>query len=177
MRIAAIAAILLVATPLSAHAQRIGAASPRGRPYNHGPIGVGVQAGVPLGVTAKLWLGGVASIDVAAGVGAGADPHVHADLIWEAGELYRGQQYLERFYIGIGGRFEAEDDDDGWRGRPTDDEEEPDTDAGPRILYGIEHRFRSYSDLEIFLEFALGYDLVDETHTTIDGALGARWYF
>ena len=171
--------LVILGGPERAHA-RTGASAYRGRPMGRGPFGVGVQVGAPLGITAKWWFSGTFSADIAVGAGFGADPHVHADLIWEAGELYRGRDYLMRLYLGGGARVEIEDRNDGLGNEPPpaeDEKKESDLDVGPRALVGLEHRFRQIPPLELFIEVGVGYDVVPETGPTVDGAIGARWYF
>lgn len=171
-RIAFVAAALLGSTAL---------AEDGSTPDTPGALGVGIVLGSPTGITGKWVAGNHVAFDAAVGIGFGEDLHVHADWLWEGDSLLDEEGANLRWFAGIGGRFELDDDQD-CNGNGNDecddeDDDDEDIDLGPRVPVGLELRFASVRSLELFAELALGIEIVDDTGLTFDGGIGARWFF
>lgn len=139
-----------------------------------GPFGLGVVIGAPTGVTVKGRLGQTSSVDGAFGLGVGADVHVHGDYLFEGLPVILKDAesgITLDWYLGVGARMLLVDDND--RNGKDDD----DLEFGPRAPIGLEMYLSSVPNMELFLELAIGLDLVDETGITADGGLGFRWFF
>lgn len=130
-----------------------------------GGLGLGVMAGDPNGLSAKLWTGERTAIDAAAawsywGYG-GAALHVHADLLFHQFEWLKVPSGELPVYIGVGGRVKLVPDK---------------MRLGVRVPFGIEYIFEEIP-VGLFLEAAPGMDIVPETRFFSNGAVGARYYF
>lgn len=126
-------------------------------------FGVGVILGEPTGLSFKQWVGDHTAIDAAAAWSFGHESafHVHLDyLIHTRG---RSDPDIGRmlFYLGIGGRLKAEEDE----GR-----------IGARIPLGIAYEFDE-SPVDVFFEIAPILDLAPETELRVNGGFGIRYFF
>lgn len=170
-----VATLLLVllgaASPARAQARQSDA------PYmGAGNLGIGFQIGSPTGFTAKYYLGGSNAIDAA--VGAWFDSlHLHADYLYEGGDLLGEPTLRLGWFIGAGGRIVFHDDDRRRNNNNDPDEDDDDVDLGARFPVGLELRFRELPRFELFVEVAPGMEIVDDPGLTVDGALGGRFYF
>ena len=131
----------------------------------HGSVGLGVQLGVPTGLTGKFWIDRTSAIDVTMGW------NVYSDwVVIQAGYLYhfplqmrqRGSLFA---YIGAGGKMDVWDSG-------------PNSDGGfrlaGRIPLGMEFIFDPisfYAELDPLIYLLPGTDL------EIGGGLGFRFYF
>jgi hypothetical protein len=147
-------------------------------PDTPGALGVGIVIGSPTGLTGKWVAGNHVAFDAAVGIGFGEDLHVHADWLWEGDSLLDEQGANLRWFAGVGGRFEFDDDHcDNGNGNGNKNCDDDDVDLGPRVPVGLELRFASVKPLELYAEIALGIEVVDDTGLTFDGGIGARWFF
>jgi hypothetical protein len=139
-----------------------------------GSFGLGLIVGEPTGVSGKLYIKRTHAIDGAIGLGFadGRGIHVHADYLWHPLVLTQTPSFDLPLYVGLGGRLQSH----GKR-----DDRDDHLALGPRFVAGILFGFRT-APIDVFLEFALGIDLVagDDTPRsglTIDLAAGVRYYF
>jgi hypothetical protein len=149
-------------------------------PDTPGALGIGLVVGSPTGITGKWVAGNHVAFDATVGIGFGEDLHVHADWLWEGDSLLAEEGANLRWFAGVGGRFEIDDDRDcNGRGndRCDDDDDDEDVDLGPRVPVGLELRFSSVKSLELFAEIALGIEIIDDAGLTLDGGIGGRWFF
>ncbi|MEO0085899.1 MAG: hypothetical protein ABIK37_04645 [candidate division WOR-3 bacterium] len=128
--------------------------------------GLGVIAGEPTGVSAKLWLSDFMAVDAAAAwsVVRYAALHVHADVLYHNTELLKVPVGELPAYLGVGGRFKVAGGDH-YKAR-----------IGLRVPVGLEYLFDGVP-LGVFMEVAPVFDLVPETQFDFNGGVGARWYF
>lgn len=179
--LAALALSLLLSTPSIAEAQEETVViKNKGSYASAGDFGLGLVLGSPTGITGKFYLAPSAAIDATVGIGLGEDLHVHADYLFEGGDLAGQPGFRLGWFVGIGGRLVAHDDEDvrhshGNQGTHTHDRDE--LDFGPRVPVGLEFRPAELRQLEVFAEVALGVDLVDDPGLTIDAGLGVRYFF
>lgn len=147
-------------------------------PDTPGALGIGLVVGSPTGITGKWVAGNHVAFDATVGIGFGEDLHVHADWLWEGDSLLNEEGANLRWFAGVGGRFEIDDEND-CESETNDkcDEDDDDVDLGPRVPVGLELRFASVKSLELFAEIALGIEIVDDPGLTFDGGIGARWFF
>jgi hypothetical protein len=150
-------------------------------PDTPGALGIGLVVGSPTGLTGKWVAGQSIAFDAAIGIGFGEDLHVHADWLYEGDELLQEEGATLRWFAGVGARVEFDDDDDdngNDDNNGNDDEnDDDDLDLGPRVPVGLELRFASVRSLELFAEVALGIEVIDDAGLTLDGGIGARWFF
>ncbi len=145
----AIAAILILVAGAGAYGQ------------DHG-LGLGIIAGAPTGVAAKLWLGDATAVDAAA-AWSFVDPaafHFHADYLVHVSlpsDLKRGSLML---HFGAGARVKLEDD----------------ARVGVRVPVGIAYWLEDLP-LDLFLEVAGVVDLVPATDFELNAGVGVRFFF
>lgn len=174
------AAVILL-LPSVARAQNDGVTiKNKGSYASGGDFGLGLVLGSPTGITGKFYLAPSAAIDATIGIGLGEDLHLHADYLFEGADLLGQPGFRLGWFVGIGGRLVAHDDEDvrhshGNQGTHTHDHDE--LDLGPRVPVGLEFRPAELRQLEVFAEVALGVDLVDDPGLTIDAGIGVRWFF
>ena len=145
-----------------------------------GSLGLGVIVGSPTGISGKFRASKANSFDAAVGLGFGNFLHVHADWLYEMPALLREEGVTLSWFAGVGGRFAVRDHDDNGKGNDDNDDnddDDDDVDAGPRVPVGLELKFSSVPQLELFGELALGLEIADDTGLFLDGGLGARWFF
>ena len=162
---------VLLASP--AHA---GAVRKKGDAANAtaGTAGLGLQLGCPTGVTVKVRLAASSSFQGAGGFGCGADIAATGDYVLEMANFLSDPQTIQlSWYVGVGGRYAY------WHGYwgPSGQRHHGNVDLGPRVPVGLEMHFTQMRQLEAFLEIAPGIDFVDDPGVTVDGAIGARFFF
>jgi hypothetical protein len=143
-------------------------------------FGLGFVLGDPTGLSAKLWTGPTNSLDFGLGFwGYGVDYNCgnghcdrfgyHAgtfnmDYLWQS-NLVRGAAQLD-WHIGAGGRAV-------WYGNCGGDCFQ----AAARMPVGLDLMFSNPSFVEIFFELAPALYIVQDLYFTVEGGLGARFYF
>jgi len=148
---ASLSFLLLVAFPLQARNQ----------------LGLGIQFGVPTGLSGKVWLGKANAIDFALYYDIDREVYLHSSYLFQYRDpLSLGIPNLY-FYAGIGGFL----GDGHWGRRYRDD----DAHLGVRIPLGAEIIFLKH--FNVFLELVPSTDLIPETDPFFGAALGARFVF
>ncbi len=127
-------------------------------------FGLGVIIGEPTGPTFKLWTGKNTAIAGAAEWSSGANDtfYFHVDYLLHNYTIKMKKGKLPLYY-GIGGRAALV-------------EHNGDDIFGARIPLGIEY-LPHKTHLGVFLEITPILDLVPDTDTDIEGAVGIRFYF
>ncbi len=125
-------------------------------------FGVGVIAGQPTGVTAKLWLGSRASIDAAVAWSFlhSGSMYMHLDFQYHS---FQGEGYTPDvlgFFVGLGTRFLAADY----------------LHFGLRLPFGLIYPFRN-APLDVFLELAPAIEFYPYATLSGGAVLGMRVYF
>ena len=137
-------------------------------------FGVGVVVGEPTGIVIKKWIGANKAFDAAAAWSFSennsfqlhGDYLIHNFSVLDPEEL-KGDLAL---YYGIGGRIKLKEANSG---SARNDE---DALIGVRVPLGISYLFAD-APVDIFFEVAPILDLVPDTDFSINGAIGARYYF
>lgn len=126
-------------------------------------FGAGILIGEPTGLTAKVWLTRATAIDggIAWSFTREGSFHLHADYLWHSYEAVKSEHTIP-LYAGIGGRIKAGRGDRGA--------------IGVRFVGGIAFHLDE-APFEFFLEFAPIMNLIPATTLSINGGLGARYYF
>ena len=173
----------LLTAALAALLLALGAGSARATEVGYGrKLGIGFLLGDPTGVTGKVWVGPTNAIDATLGFanyGAGFGPNcpidnngnrncygyfytsINVDYLWQS-NIVRGPAQLD-WYIGGGGRVILF----GGRG----------FNAAARLPLGLALMFNNPSFVEIFFELVPAFYVVQPAGLTIEGGLGARFYF
>lgn len=135
------------------------------QPINRaGSFGLGILAGEPTSLSAKVWLSGTTAVDAGAGWSF-VDPdgfQLHGDFLFHVFNLLhlgRGELPL---YFGVGGRVKFV--------------EHGDNRAGLRGPVGLAYLFPD-SHLEAFAEVAPVLDVSPSTRLEWNGGVGIRYYF
>ena len=151
---------MIVALAIAAVGASVAVASPGG-------IGLGIMAGEPTGLSAKVYLGSHFAIDAAAAYSYlwhGSGAQVHADLLFHTGSLLPKLIGFLPLYVGAGARIRlANGVDNPMR-------------VGVRIPVGAEYVF-PIIPLGVFFEVAPILDVAPITGFTGNSALGVRYYF
>lgn len=144
-----LAAALCAVPPAGAMSQETGA-------------GLGVIAGEPTGISAKLWVSSRNAVDagLAWSFRSPGFFHLHADYLWHFPDAIAAKERIVP-YAGIGGRL----------GIPKSEGI-----LGVRFPVGVAWWPRSIP-LDVFLEFAPVLDLVPASELTAHGGVGARYWF
>ena len=125
-------------------------------------FGLGIILGEPTGFSAKMWTSPTNAVDagLAWAFARNGYLHIHADYLWHFADAIQTE---ERFvpYVGIGGRIGVGGD----KGR-----------FGARLPGGLAFWPRSIP-LDVFLEVALIMDVAPATEVSINGGIGARYFF
>jgi len=147
MRTLVLAAVLAAASP--AHADR-------------GPLGIGIIAGEPTGLTGEYRLSDRTAIDMALGFDlfADRDLYVHADFLFILPDLLGGGSVGLSPYLGPGAFLVAVHD----------------VVLGARVPFGLSLDFTK-APLQIFIELAPRLEIIPDVHLDLGGALGFRYYF
>ena len=125
-------------------------------------FGAGVILGEPTGLSAKVWVSQVNAVDfgLAYSFRSRGYLHIHADYLWHFTQVIESTERLP-LYVGFGGRIGA------GSGRGL---------FGVRIPAGLAWWIRS-APVELFFELAPIIDLAPSTNFSMNGGIGARYYF
>ncbi|MFW6347499.1 MAG: hypothetical protein ACOC2C_02665 [Cyclonatronaceae bacterium] len=129
-----------------------------------GNFGLGVIAGEPTGLSAKLWTGNqnAFAAGVAWSFSGDSQLHLHTDYLFHNFNLIRVEQGSMALHYGVGGRLQLQEDDD--------------SKLGVRFPVGLSY-FLANNPLEIFVEVVPVLDLTPDTEFSGNGGLGVRYYF
>src|ERR1051325_1530873 len=127
-----------------------------------GPLGIGIIAGEPTGLTGEYRLSDRTAIDMALGFDlfADRDLYVHADFLFVLPDLLSGGSVGLSPYLGPGGFLVAVHA----------------VVLGARVPFGLSLDFTK-APLQIFLELAPRLEIIPDVHLDRGGALGFRYYF
>ena len=128
-----------------------------------GDFGMGIIAGEPTGLSAKLHLSHASAIDaaVAWSFGGGEDAFlVLADYVLHNFDIIKVDTGTMALYFGIGGRIKFADNEQ----------------VGIRVPVGLDYMFQG-APVDIFGELVPILDLVDETELNLNAAVGVRYFF
>lgn len=131
---------------------------------NASGLGLGIIAGEPTGLDAKLWLSEGTALQgaVAWSTSKDAQLHLHLDYIFHKFSLFDVSQGSLPFYFGVGARLKFRD--------PSDDQ------IGIRVPLGISYMFAN-DPFDLFLEVVPILELSPDTDLGINAAIGGRWFF
>ena len=129
--------------------------------YAQKNFGIGIIAGDPTGLSAKLYTGSNNAFDFAAAWSFKGSGHLllQADYVWHS-SLSRTSSGMFALYYGIGGRIIFSNDPN----------------VGLRIPIGIDYVF-STAPVDIFLEVVPVLDLIPSTDFDLNGGIGVRFWF
>ena len=132
-----------------------------------GNFGLGVAVGAPAGVTGKLWLGDWSGIQFTAGgdLGRMGDLATTVDYVVHFRPIDTGtDEYSIPLYIGGGfsGSWNWTEMQKGY--------------IGPRLVTGLTVLVTSMP-IEIYVEMAPTFYILEDLSWSIDGQFGARYYF
>ncbi len=122
-------------------------------------LGVGVELGQPMGVTAKYWLSSTTAVDGFMGYHFNSNFDMHADYLWHTFSSFDVQSGRMPFYLGLGGRVNLGNS----------------SDFGMRLPIGLSYLFPNEA-LEVYAEVAPVVKLLDHIGFDMDGAVGLRLY-
>ena len=122
-------------------------------------MGVGVELGQPMGVTAKYWLSSTTAVDGFMGYHFNSNFDMHADYLWHSFSTLNIENGRMPFYLGLGGRVDLGND----------------SDFGLRIPFGLSYLFPN-QPLEAYAEVAPVVQLLKNIGWDIDGSVGLRVY-
>ena len=127
-------------------------------------FGLGLMAGEPSGLSAKLWTGTRTALDggLAWSVSENSGAAVHLDYLWHVHDMAKTGKGILPFYYGFGLRYRDRDDRDG--------------DFGIRIPLGLNYLF-ARSAFDVFFEMVPVLDLAPDQKFSVNLALGARYFF
>ncbi len=126
-------------------------------------LGVGVMAGNPTGLSAKMWLDDTHAIDAGMGFSFGehSDFSLHSDyLLHNKGAFFFNDVHSLDLYYGIGGRMEFADD----------------LELGVRTPVGLVHQFTE-KNMDAFGEIAPILDFIGHKGFEFHILVGTRFYF
>jgi len=128
-----------------------------------GAFGVGVILGEPTGLSFKQWVNSRTALAGAAAWSFGEESafHVHLDYLVHTGGRSDPDVGRLLFYLGIGGRLKAEEDD----GR-----------LGARVPLGLAYELDD-SQIDVFFELAPILDIAPKTELRVNGGFGIRYFF
>lgn len=136
-----------------------------------GPLGLGIEAGDPSGLSLKYFLGEKTAVD--AGLGFSLNHNwfrAHVDYLFHFPQRWGGGDW--RPYVGVGGRIAAWD-----RGRRDDWYDDDDEFAlGARIPVGLAWH-PDQVPIDVFAEVVPGLWVIPGTFFAADFAIGARFFF
>jgi hypothetical protein len=128
-----------------------------------GDFGAGIIIGDPTGLSAKWWLSENHAIDMALAWDlSGNDDRLeaHADYLWHFPLHIPEMRGRLPLYMGVGGRLLTGHD----------------AHAGVRVPFGICYLFPQVP-VELFAEITPLLDLTPDTDFSVNGGVGARFYF
>ena len=123
-------------------------------------FGLGLILGSPTGFSVKTWMNSQTawSGGLAWSVRSDEDLHLHLDFLWHNHDTI--DEPGAAFYYGIGGRLGLGSD----------------ARLGARVPVGITYVFED-DPFDVFLELAPVLDVVPATEFSLQGGIGARYYF
>ena len=123
-------------------------------------FGIGIIAGDPTGLSAKLYTGSNNAFDFAAAWSFEGKGHMlfQADYVWH-NSLSRTSSGMFALYYGIGGRIIFSNDPN----------------VGVRVPIGIDYIFSS-APIDIFAEIVPVLDLIPSTDFDLNGGIGVRFW-
>jgi hypothetical protein len=148
--LAAILLNLVVATASDAITSRVGSGQ---------DLGLGLELGQPMGVTAKYWLTSTTAVDAFMGYHFNHNFDAHADYLWHSFSSFDVQAGRLPFYFGLGARTNLGND----------------SDLGMRMPLGVSYLFPT-DPLELFAEIAPVVKVFGGLGVDVDGAVGIRVY-
>lgn len=127
-------------------------------------FGLGVILGEPTGISFKGWTSENNAID--GGVAWSFTHrttalHLHADYLWHLFDVIKSEENIPMYY-GVGGRVKLGNNDNNR--------------LGVRGVVGINYLMRKVP-LDFFIEIAPILDLIQSTEFSINGGIGARYFF
>lgn len=132
-----------------------------------GPFGIGLIIGDPTGLSANYRLSQQRSIDGALAWSFGRDPgfKIHSDYLWHRDAILRAEKFNVDLHYGVGARLWSLSNrhDDNMR-------------FGARVPVGLSSNFNQRA-IEVFVEIALGMNVIPSTSADLDAGIGARVYF
>jgi hypothetical protein len=142
----------------------VAAARPQG-------VGLGLMAGEPSGLSAKVWTSSHVALDAGLGYSYwwyGQALQIHGDMLWHSRSLTQSDDGYLPLYIGIGARVKL----------VNDEPKHPNSNmrAGLRIPFGLEYVFASVP-VGLFLELVPIFDLTPGIGVSGNSAIGFRYYF
>jgi len=137
-------------------------------------IGLGLMAGEPSGLSAKVWTGPHVALDAGLGYSyysywwpnQGQALQVHGDVLWHTRSLTQSPDGYLPLYIGLGARVKLANE--GHENYPLR--------IGLRIPFGLEYVFASVP-VGLFFELVPIFDLTPTTGPSGNSAIGFRYYF
>ncbi len=130
-------------------------------------FGAGLIFGEPTGLSLKGWLSATTAWDAGLAWSFQSDSknndgslHIHADYLWHDFSLISVSKGRMPLYFGVGGRARLGDK----------------TKIGVRGVVGLSYMFDG-APIDIFLELAPVFDVVDETDFDLTGGIGVRYFF
>jgi hypothetical protein len=150
--------ILIVCFSVSAKSQQKG-------------FGLGIMFGEPTGISFKGWLSERSAIDGGLGwsFAHNGSVHIHADYLYHFYDVFNTPRLP--LYLGVGGRIKLQNTNNNGHNDNSNDVR-----IGIRVPFGISYQFAEVP-VDIFLEIAPILDLNPETDGSVNGAIGARFYF
>ncbi len=125
-------------------------------------FGVGVSLGVPTGISLNYFLDDTTSVDAMFSYDFEDFFNIRADFLKHKKNLFTIDEYFIDIYYGAGVRMKDKEDEVFL--------------FGPRVVAGIGHYWKSIP-LEIFIEAAGVFSILEKTDFDFESALIARWYF
>lgn len=124
-------------------------------------VGIGIIAGEPTGLSAKMWTGEQTALDAGLAWSFSGIGHlrIHADMLWHR-EVFDIETGKLPVYYGIGAKLLLSSD----------------LGFGIRIPVGIAY-YLDQRPIDIFVELVPGFDLLPKTALDLDLAVGARYFF
>ena len=128
-----------------------------------GTFGAGVTLGEPTGLSFKQWVSHRTALAAAAAWSFGEESafHVHLDYLMHTGGRSDPDIGRMLFYVGIGGRIKAEEDE---------------ARLGARVPLGLVYELDE-SPIDVFFEVAPILDIAPGTELRVNGGFGIRYFF
>jgi hypothetical protein len=123
-------------------------------------FGIGVMAGEPTGISAKLWTSQTTAAQFGVAWSIDSYLHLHGDMIMHKFDLINVSKGELPVYIGLGARVLFADD----------------LDIGIRVPVGLDYHFDS-APFDLFLEVVPILILVPGTDFDFNAAIGFRYFF
>jgi hypothetical protein len=124
-------------------------------------FGIGIMAGEPTGLSAKLWMSRATAADFGLAWSIDSYLHIHGDIVMHKFNLINVSQGELPVYIGLGARILFTD---------------PDLSLGVRVPIGLDYHFRS-APFDLFFEIVPIMNLTPATEFDFNAAIGFRYFF